>query len=146
MLLLGLSQDIGTRLRRNFLRCRGVCLTLRDKTLTVKQHRRRLEVATDNSADIARAAFDAFREAGGISVPLRSLTVTAIAVEDSRLPLQGDLFADFSQMERKRKLDSAVDGIRKRFGKNAIRPATLCGAEELFGEALPCVLPSAHRY
>lgn len=144
-LLLGLSQDVGTRLRRNSLRCRGVCLTMRDKNLTVKQHRRAIDVATDNSADIARAAFVAFREAGGIDIPLRSLTVTAINVEDSRLPLQGDLFTDFSGVERKQKLDSAVDGIRKRFGKNAIRPARLCGSEELFGEALPCVLPSAGR-
>ncbi len=144
-LILGLSQDVGTRLRRNFLRCRGVCLTMRDKKLTVKQHRCRLDVATDNSADIARAAFAAFREVGGIVVPLRSLTVTAISVEDSRLPLQGDLFTDFAQVEKKQKLDCAVDSIRKRFGQNAIRPAALYGTEELFGEALPCVLPSAGR-
>ncbi len=144
-LLLGLSQDVGTRLRRNNLRCRGVCITLRDKNLKVKQHRRVLDVATDNSADIARAAFAAFCETGGIVVPLRSVSVTAINVEDSSLPLQGDLFTDFAIVEKHRRLDAAVDGIRKRFGKNAIRPAALCGREELFGESLPCVFPSAGR-
>ncbi len=144
-LLLGLSQDVGTRLRRNFLRCRGVCLTMRDKNLKVKQHRHRLELATDNSADIARAAFEAFRESGGIIVPLRSIAVTAISVEDSRLPLQGDLFTDFENVEKRHKLDETVDSIRKRFGKNSIRPAALYGTEELFGEALPCTLPSAGR-
>ncbi len=140
-LLLGLSQDVGTRLRRYGLRCRGVCVSLRDRNLSVKQHRHSLSVATDNSSEIAKAAFAAFLETGGISVPLRSVTVTAISVEDSSLALQGDLFTEFRFIERAEKLDRAVDGIRRRFGKNAIRPARLFGTEELFGESLPCLLP-----
>ncbi len=140
-LLLGLSQDVGTRLRRYGLRCRGVCVSLRDRNLYVKQHRRGLDVATDNSGEIAKAAFAAFLETGGIDVPLRSVSVTAISVEESSLALQGDLFTDFSRIERTEKLDRAVDVIRKRFGKNSIRPARLFGTEALFGESLPCLLP-----
>lgn len=134
-LITALSQDIGEKLRRHRLRCLAVSLSLRDKKLHTTSLQCRLNTATDNSGVIARAAFHLFMESGGIDTPLRSLTVTAINLEDATLPQQTDIFTDFSRLEKQKAIDKAVDGIRKRFGKNAIQPALICKMDTLFSQS-----------
>lgn len=139
-LITALSQDIGEKLRRHRLRCLGVSLSLRDKKLHITNHQCRLNMATDNSGEIARAAYRMFLENGGIDEPLRSLTVTAINLEDSTLPQQTDMFTDCLRIEKRQALDKAVDSIRKRFGKAAIQPALICKMDAEFspsGLSLP---------
>ena len=74
-------------------------------------------------------------EKGGINEPLRSLTVTAINLEDSTLPQQTDLFTDQRRLEKKKALDKTIDGIRRRFGKNAILPALICKTDMSFSQS-----------
>ena len=89
-------------------------------------------MATDSTSTIAHAAYRLLLEKGGVDTPLRSLTVTAINLEDSSLPQQTDMFTDHLRLEKKKALDKAVDGIRGRFGKNAIQPALICKTENVF--------------
>lgn len=134
-LMLALSQDIGTRLRQYRMRCKGVCIHLRDTRLNIRSHQTVLERATDNSGDIARAAYGAFLEQGGLKEPLRSLTVTAIRLENGNAPLQTDMFTNPYRIEKRAALDKAIDGIRKRYGKGAILPAAIVGKDFVFSDS-----------
>lgn len=131
-LITALCQDIGEKLRRHRMRCLGVSLSLRDKSLKTNCFQCRLDMATDSTSTIAHAAYRLLLEKGGVDTPLRSLTVTAINLEDSSLPQQTDMFTDHLRLEKKKALDKAVDGIRGRFGKNAIQPALICKTENVF--------------
>lgn len=127
-LMLALCQDIGERLRSYGMRCRGVCVSVRDTALNTHSMQADTERPTSNAGDIARAAFAVFKAQGGVRSPLRSLTVTATHLESSSLPLQTDMFFCPQELEKQAALDKAVDDIRSRFGKNAILPASLCGS------------------
>ncbi len=142
-LMLALCQDIGTRLRQYRMRCNGVCITMRDTKLNVHSAQTIMERATDNSGEIARAAYGVFQAQGGIKEPLRSLTVTAIRLECSTKPIQTDMFTSPARLEKQAALDKTVDAIRKRYGKGAIMPAAICKNEFVFSDA-GISLPSTH--
>ncbi len=134
-LMLALCQDIGTGLRQSHMRCKGVCVSLRDTRLNIHSMQTVLERSTSNSGDIARAAYGIFMQQGGIKQPLRSLTVTAIRLESSNVPLQTDMFSSHLKAEKQISLDNVVDKIRTRYGKGAIMPATICNGEFVFSDA-----------
>ncbi len=125
--ILWLSLEVGRRIRENGLCCGGVSIALRDTALAVKQYQAPLPMPTDNGGDIASAAFALFCGKAGAPVPLRSLTVTAIALTDKRLPLQTDFFCDIGRVEKKSRLNRAVDEVCRKYGDKALLPASLCG-------------------
>ena len=45
---------------------------------------------------------------------------------DEDAPFQVGLFTDVTAIEKRERLDVAIEEIRKRFGKHAIRNAVLC--------------------
>lgn len=134
-LMLALCQDIGERLRKYNMRCRGVCVSVRDTALNTHSMQADTERPTSNAGDIARAAFAVFKAQGGVRSPLRSLTVTATHLESNSLPLQTDMFFCPQELEKQAALDKAVDDIRGRFGKDAIMPASLCGSGIAFSRS-----------
>ena len=77
--------------------------------------------------EIAMAAWALFRDRYGWPKPVRALTVRGINPVLENAPLQTDLFCDFVQREKRRKVDDAVDDLRARFGTGIIRPASLQG-------------------
>ncbi len=125
-LMYALCQEIGEKLRRHRLRCTGVGVFARDTGLKISSLQKKLLSASDNSAEIAGAAYALFMDNGGLKEPLRSLTVSAINLESSFMPQQTDLFTDCRRQEKRRELDKTIDKIRKRFGKGAIQPALIC--------------------
>ncbi len=125
--ILWLSLEVGRRLRQCGLVCGGVSLSLRDTKLRVKQYQILLSQATDDSGNIANAAYALFSGRAGAPLPLRSLTVTAIDLNAVSAPLQTDFFYDPGREEKKRALNSAVDAICGRYGNDALLPASLCG-------------------
>ncbi len=125
--ILWLSMEIGRRLRKYGLRCKGVSLSLREPNLHVCQFQAPLDRETDNGGEIAAGAFRLFTGKAGRLLPLRSLTVTAIDLSDTTAPEQTDFFMPAERAEKRHALDTAVDAICGKFGTDAIMPATLCG-------------------
>ncbi|MBE6677470.1 MAG: DNA polymerase IV [Ruminococcaceae bacterium] len=125
--ILWLSLEVGRRLRAYGLVCRGVSLSLRDTNLAIKQYQVPLERASDDSGDIAAAAYALFADRAGAPLPLRSLTVTAIGLSDVRAPAQTDFFSDPNRGEKKSALNRVMDAVCDRYGNNALLPASLCG-------------------
>ncbi len=124
--ILMLSQDIGTRVRKHEKRAGGVAISVRNNQLESKVWQAPLEIPTQSSATIAKASFDLFCRSYVWQHEIRSITVRAINLIDESVPLQCDMFLDFAQAERSESLDIAIEKIRQRFGKHIIKNAVLC--------------------
>lgn len=123
--ILELSQDIGAKLRKYDFNAAGVAIDVRDSDLFVKQWQCHISTPTNSSAIIAEKAFDLFNNSYRWRNGIRSITVRAINLVSANDPRQQNFYEDFSRIERKEKIEEAIDEIRRRFGKEAIIPASL---------------------
>ena len=128
-IMLALTQDIGHKLRVYNKNAAGVAIYIRyivDKQIAGKQWQCQLPVRTHSAAIIAKEAYRLFERSYGWEYPIRSVTVRAINLCSQDLPEQLQFFSDAATVERKEKLETAIEDIRRRFGKYAIQPACLC--------------------
>ena len=124
-----LTQDIGHKLRVYNKNAAGVAIYIRyivDKQIAGKQWQCQLPVRTHSAAIIAKEAYRLFERSYGWEYPIRSVTVRAINLCSQDLPEQLQFFSDAATVERKEKLETAIEDIRRRFGKYSIQPACLC--------------------
>ena len=127
-IMLALTQDIGHKLRVYNKNAAGVAIYIRyieDKQIAGKQWQCQLPVRTHSAAIIAKEAYRLFERSYGWEYPIRSVTVRAINLCSQDLPEQLQFFSDAATVERKEKLETVVEDIRRRFGKYAIQPACL---------------------
>ena len=128
-IMLALTQDIGHKLRVYNKNAAGVAIYIRyivDKQIAGKQWQCQLPVRTHSAAIIAKEAYRLFERSYGWEYPIRSVTVRAINLCSQDLPEQLQFFSDAVTVERKEKLETAIEDIRRRFGKYSIQPACLC--------------------
>lgn len=123
--MLELSQNIGHRLYIYNRKAAGVSVSIRDNTLYSKQWQTRLPYMTQSPLHIAKEAFSLFEKNYLWQNPIRSVTVRAIDLASLDAPEQFDLFFDTERLMKSETLDKTVEGIRSRYGKNAIRNAVL---------------------
>jgi DNA polymerase-4 len=118
--LLGLVDELGSRLRQRGVRAGAVELKARSADFRTATRRRSLAEPTDVTDALWRAAAGLLAEAlpEGL-LPLRLLGVGATALTRSAVE-QGDLF-DGGRRRRGGALDRAVDASRARFGGASIR-------------------------
>lgn len=126
-----LSIDIGKRLRSHRLMCQGVLLTLKDCNLRIYQRQRLLSSPTNDSRAVAELAVrilnDEYR-----GYPVRAITVCAINLVSLDFATeQLDFFTKDAQSssERAEKRESALDKIRRKFGKNSILNASIINTD-----------------
>ncbi len=122
--LLELCQEISHKLIAYGLWSSGVQLTIKDSKLTHKQFQSPLELCTQTPMDLARCAFKLFKAHYTWNIPVRALSVRAINLF-SNPPVQADLFCDHEAILKRDSLTLAVDNLRCRFGKHAVRNAGL---------------------
>ena len=128
-IMLALTQDIGHKLRVYNKNAAGVAIYIRyivDKQIAGKQWQCQLPVRTHSAAIIAKEAYRLFERSYGWEYPIRSVTVRAINLCSQDLPEQLQFFSDAATVDRKEKLETAIEDIRRRFGKYSIQPACLC--------------------
>ena len=124
--MLELVQDIGSKLRTHRKKAGGISICIRDNELFFKEWQCRLDTPTHSPSFLAKAAFELFLRSYKWQHPIRSVTVRAISLVEEDSMFQYDLFSNATRVERREQLDTAVESIRKRFGKQAIRNAVLC--------------------
>ena len=124
-LMLALSQDIGHKLRKYDKRAGGVQIDIRNNQLKTKQWQCKLSPHTNSAAIIAKAAYTLFERSYSWDYPIRSVTVRAIDLYAASAPEQLDLFGNAAVVDKKERLESVVEEIHRRFGKNSILPATI---------------------
>ncbi|MBN2127978.1 MAG: DNA polymerase IV [Sedimentisphaerales bacterium] len=118
--LLEQVEEVAHRLRRQHLKARTVTLKLRYGDFRTITRSDTLCEATNVTQSLWEAAERIFRRWRARSAgPLRLLGMGASGLEDERAGQQL-LFADPKE-EKLKKLDEAVDRIRDRYGKNAVR-------------------------
>ena len=119
--LLGLVDELGSRLRQRGVRAGAVELKARSADFRTATRRKSLAEPTDLTDALWRAAARLLTQAlpeGLLPLPLRLLGVGATALTRSSVE-QGDLF-DGARRRRGGALDRAVGAIRARFGGAAI--------------------------
>ena len=101
-----LAESVAARLRENHFRCRGVEVSLREK-------------------DIAEAAYQLYKKNYRWSEHLRSVGVRAIDLRPDTEPNQISFEYSAEKQEETERLESAIDGIRNRFGYYSVQRAVM---------------------
>jgi len=123
--VLALSEGVARRLRVYAIQAGALTLKLRDETFRTQTRSVSLSEPTDQSRDLYRTALMLLER-----LPFSSRKVRLLGVTASRL---SDLMGSGQQLSlelnpvgaKQRRLTEAVDRIHARFGKGAIRPASL---------------------
>lgn len=119
-----LADSVSSRMREAGLnKARTVQLYVRDSKLYGYQKQGKLPRPTNNMQDIAKFAFKLFKEIYTWNEYVRGLgiSVTDFITGNEQL----DMFADIAKDEKQKRLDSAIDKLRTKYGNNIIQSAVV---------------------
>ena len=123
--LLELSESVGRRLRSANCMAGSVCTEIKYSTFQQASHQMVLDIPTASTDVIYRHACTLFDELWNGS-PIRLLGVRAARLVEEDTPMQLSLFDhEAPRSEKQQKLDAALDSIRARYGKDAIKRGSL---------------------
>jgi len=127
--LLGQTESVAIRLRRQHLAARTVTVKLRFSDFRTVTRRTTLDVATDIGAELwssVRALFNQWAAKEAESVRLIGMSLGGLEIRNN---IAG-LFPD-PVLDRQRRLDTAADAIRTRFGNESLsRAAAIARPDE----------------
>lgn len=121
MYLLSLTEMVAMRLRDKGFTCRLVSVSIRNHELNRYSHQRKLFFSTDATMTIYEAVKALFDEAWELE-PIRHLGVR-VSDFTSNTHTQKTFF-DPEDVEKQKKLDTAIDDIRLKYGNRAIMRGT----------------------
>jgi len=113
--LVALTDAVAARLRGHGLKARTVTLKVRDSTFKTLTRRRTLAAATCVTYTLLAQVFDLWEN----EVPRRE-PIRLLGVSTSGFSAQAMLF-DEPEEESRKEIDAAVDRVRNRYGKSALR-------------------------
>ncbi|MHB1193332.1 MAG: DNA polymerase Y family protein [Longimicrobiales bacterium] len=136
--LLELSGSVAATLREQGLRARTVTVKLRDADFATRQHGRSVPEPVESDAAVYGVARDLLRELRGQRrTPARLLGVGLSGLSEEGEPRQLGLFEErtaVTERPRDRAVSHAVDELRHRFGRGAVKPGRLLGGTRPGGE------------
>jgi DNA polymerase IV len=110
------------RLRANELAAGCVTVKIRRADFTTYTRQRHIEPPTQETRVVTAIALELLR-AWLVEQPRAALRLLGVGVSDLRPSVQMDLFT-VAETGRNRQLDAAVDQIREKFGRVALKPAS----------------------
>jgi len=123
--LLELVEEVGGRLRGSGKLARTAQIKIRFADFSTITRQMSFPAALDTDRDFIHCAFTLFdRERIGRPIRLIGFGVHNLATPEQVVPVQRDLFADTFAApvdRRNKKLDQAVDSLRKTFGSHALK-------------------------
>ena len=125
--LLPLCDQVGYQLRRQGLKARTITLQIKDPQLKVISRQKTLDTPTSLSRTIYQTACAILSECWRSDAPVRLMTVTASGLmpEGEAVPTQLSFLEEPQEDDPRRiKLEAAIDRVRDKWGKNAVKPAT----------------------
>ncbi|MBR1702278.1 MAG: DNA polymerase IV [Lachnospiraceae bacterium] len=116
-----LSESVGARMRKAHSVGASVCTEIKYSDFVSVSHQTLLSVPTASDAIIAESACTLFDELWN-GAPVRLLGVRVTKLTEDNTPVQLSIF-DYQapRSEKQQKLDAALDSIRARYGKDAIK-------------------------
>ena len=124
-LMLAQADVLAARLRADGAKCGCVGVTYRTVDWKNRSHQRKLSEPTDVTEQIVKIAGELMEE-GWNREPLRLVGIALTGIDRSGIE-QMSFFVDERQ-ERLRKLDSAIDSIRGRFGNASVQRASVAAS------------------
>ncbi len=128
--LLHLAESVGERLRASHQLAGLVCTEIKYNTFRSVSHQMSLDTPTSSTDVIYHCACTLFDELWN-RTPIRLLGVRTAKLSEENEPVQLNLF-DYQApvSEKQQKLDAALDQIRRRFGKDAIKRGSLLDSRD----------------
>ncbi len=124
-ILLQLSESVASRLRASHQLAGQVCTEIKYNDFRSVSHQALLDTPTASTDVIYHKACVLFDELWN-GTPIRLLGVRTSKLYEEDEPIQLNLFDYHSQLsEKQQKLDAALDTIRSKYGKNAIKRGSL---------------------
>lgn len=121
-----LCESVGARLRAQHLKCRTITLQIKDPQLKVISRQKPVDPPNNLTRYLLREVIQLLESAWPEDAPVRLFTVTAGSLMDESAPVTAQLsFLEEAPREdpRQRRLEQALDGLRNRFGQDAIATA-----------------------
>lgn len=126
LVLLALSETVGTRLRAAGVRAEVVAVGIKSYDLQYESHQMTLRNATNITIEIHRCACQLFDDLWD-GTPIRHLGIHTSRVKDGINMRQIDMF-DTTDYEKLEKVDATVDRIRRRYGNDSVKRAVFIGS------------------
>ena len=121
-ILLSQCDIVAARMRREGKKCNCVAVSFRTLEFKNKSHQRKLDNPTDVTNEIYQNVRKLFQESWE-GQPLRLIGVALTGLTEDSFE-QMSLFEDPKKREQQKKLDEAMDNIRKKFGNDKISRAS----------------------
>lgn len=122
IVLLSLCETVAKRLRADKVKGELITVTIKDNNFQSYSHQKQIDYATNSTSDIFEYAMEIFNEMWE-GTPIRLLGVSAGKLQTPNQAVQLSLFDDDIHIKREA-CDVAIDKIREKFGKDAIKRAT----------------------
>ena len=128
-----LAESVAARLRQAGVKCQVVQLRVKDCGLYSFERQQRLKRPTNLSGELIEAAMALFLNnyRTPFPKPIRSVGIGAMELVHANAPEQLSLLEDEQARVRSERLESAIDGIRHRYGYDAIHRAVLLTDPEI---------------
>ena len=120
-----LAESVAARLRQEGLRARCVSISARNTELVTRSCQQMLPRATSLTGEIAQAAMRLFDGRFSDGFPYRSAGLSCSALTQDDAPAQLDFLGDEARRIKTERLESAIDGLRRRFGHQIVRRAVV---------------------
>ncbi len=133
-LILSLSLTVSQRLRKNNLSATAIQVAVRDAKLITRDFQIQLDHNTNNAVQISDSAFEIFKARYDWHSSVHSITVRAINLVPSNVPVQLDMFHNSNYYDKKEKIDKTIDKVANRYGNNAIIPMSLVNYLEIINQ------------
>ena len=137
--LLGLAESVGARLREAEQKAGMLSVEIKYYNFETASHQRQLTKPTNSDTDIYHTAVQLFRELW-TKVPIRLLGIRSSKLVKQDEPEQLTIFdlpvehdrrkTDTGRGAKQKKLDKALDEIKKKYGKDAVRRGRFLEARE----------------
>ena len=123
--MLELTQEIALKLRQSKLRAGGVYISIRDSKLYWQQYRRKLKTSEISAYNIAKFAFELFKEKYSWEDPVRNITVGVMQLVNDTEPIQMNIFDNFYKTEKIEKIEKVMQNLNMKYKNEVVTTATL---------------------
>ena len=123
--MLMLTQEIAWKLRKKNLRAGGISISIRDKDLNWQQYRRKLNTTEQSAINIAKVAFELFKEKYDWYKPVRNITVGTMYLVKDEEPQEMTIFDHMQNKEKIEKAEKTMEELNKKYGSEVVKAATL---------------------
>ena len=119
--LLGLSETLGVRMRKNQVRAQVFTLSVKTWDFRCYSHQKKFSDPTDLTEEIYKRAVLLLGQVWK-GEPIRHLGIQGSSLAGKDMPVQGSLFQG-EAYEKRRRAEMTVDRIRQRYGADAVKRA-----------------------